>query len=250
MSLNPPLYVHLCIQILVWGLRNMKPYQLASVSSPSLVVECGGERVESAVIKNMKRSPNFPSSVLFIKVVMAGFHMLQGVCGNSANKCLVWRKVWCIFSFLAFSLHSLSSAFQRMRCTHLPLCWRWSTTVHLAGSLWWVSAPSLLWRSSDVTQMSSLQRGPCLPKVMRHTKIWLTEYSYTANADRQKALLYCCPLIIDSGPDDGFPKERCLYKHGGVETIARSSGRFYNFLSLPITNSICKLCLLLFLKTH
>ncbi|XP_077482691.1 myoferlin-like isoform X3 [Stigmatopora argus] len=56
------------VEILVWGLRNMKPYQLATVSSPSLVVECGGQRVESAVIRNMKKSPNFPSSVLFIKV--------------------------------------------------------------------------------------------------------------------------------------------------------------------------------------
>ncbi|XP_067344047.1 myoferlin-like isoform X2 [Channa argus] len=58
------------VEILAWGLRNMKPYQLAAVSSPSLVVECGGDRVESAVIKNMKRSPNFPGSVLFIKVLL------------------------------------------------------------------------------------------------------------------------------------------------------------------------------------
>ncbi|XP_035468770.2 myoferlin-like isoform X3 [Scophthalmus maximus] len=58
------------VEILAWGLRNMKSYQLASVSSPSLVVECGGQRVESAIIKNMKKSPNFPSSVLFIKVLI------------------------------------------------------------------------------------------------------------------------------------------------------------------------------------
>nr|XP_057917197.1 myoferlin-like isoform X2 [Doryrhamphus excisus] len=58
------------VEILAWGLRNMKPYQLATVSSPSLVVECGGQRVESAVIRNMKKSPNFPSSVLFIKVLL------------------------------------------------------------------------------------------------------------------------------------------------------------------------------------
>ncbi|XP_054622805.1 myoferlin-like isoform X2 [Dunckerocampus dactyliophorus] len=58
------------VEILAWGLRNMKPYQLATVSSPSLVVECGGQRVESAVIRNMRKSPNFPSSVLFIKVLL------------------------------------------------------------------------------------------------------------------------------------------------------------------------------------
>ncbi|NXL92243.1 MYOF protein, partial [Alectura lathami] len=58
------------LQILAWGLRNMKNYQLAPVMSPSLVVECGGEMVESVVIKNLKKTPNFPSSVLFMKVLL------------------------------------------------------------------------------------------------------------------------------------------------------------------------------------
>ena len=48
----------------------MKNYQMASVTSPSLIVECGGERVESVVIKNLKKTPNFPSSVLFMRVVL------------------------------------------------------------------------------------------------------------------------------------------------------------------------------------
>uniref|UniRef100_A0A668UCC0 C2 domain-containing protein n=1 Tax=Oreochromis aureus TaxID=47969 RepID=A0A668UCC0_OREAU len=58
------------IEVLTWGLRNMKTYQLATVSSPSLIVECGGETVQTAVIKNFKKNPNFPGSVLLLKVLL------------------------------------------------------------------------------------------------------------------------------------------------------------------------------------
>uniref|UniRef100_A0A8C2BB83 Myoferlin like n=1 Tax=Cyprinus carpio TaxID=7962 RepID=A0A8C2BB83_CYPCA len=58
------------IEILAWGLRNMKAYQLATVSSPSLIVECGGQTVQTAIIKNIKKNPNFPGSVLFLKVLL------------------------------------------------------------------------------------------------------------------------------------------------------------------------------------
>uniref|UniRef100_A0A673I2N8 Myoferlin-like n=1 Tax=Sinocyclocheilus rhinocerous TaxID=307959 RepID=A0A673I2N8_9TELE len=58
------------IEVLAWGLRNMKTYQLAPVTSPILVVECGEERVQTAVIKNMKKCPNFPGNVLLLKVLL------------------------------------------------------------------------------------------------------------------------------------------------------------------------------------
>uniref|UniRef100_A0A8C4E0W6 Myoferlin like n=1 Tax=Dicentrarchus labrax TaxID=13489 RepID=A0A8C4E0W6_DICLA len=77
------------IEVLTWGLRNMKTYQLATVSSPSLIVECGGEIVQTAVIKNFKKNPNFPGSVLLLKVVynseleeVAEFQGLTDFCGT------------------------------------------------------------------------------------------------------------------------------------------------------------------------
>ncbi|XP_072293204.1 myoferlin-like isoform X1 [Eucyclogobius newberryi] len=58
------------IEVLTWGLRNMKTFQLATVSSPSLIVECGGEIVQTAIIKNFKKNPNFPGSVWLLKVLL------------------------------------------------------------------------------------------------------------------------------------------------------------------------------------
>uniref|UniRef100_A0A2I2Z8Z1 Dysferlin n=1 Tax=Gorilla gorilla gorilla TaxID=9595 RepID=A0A2I2Z8Z1_GORGO len=58
------------IEILAWGLRNMKSYQLANISSPSLVVECGGQTVQSCVIRNLRKNPNFDICTLFMEVML------------------------------------------------------------------------------------------------------------------------------------------------------------------------------------
>lgn len=77
----------LCPQILAWGLRNMKSYQLANVSSPSLVVECGGQTVQSCVIRNLRKNPNFDICTLFMEVV--SLNPLQ-----SSSSALVARTSW------------------------------------------------------------------------------------------------------------------------------------------------------------
>uniref|UniRef100_A0A8C1NBA5 Dysferlin, limb girdle muscular dystrophy 2B (autosomal recessive) n=1 Tax=Cyprinus carpio TaxID=7962 RepID=A0A8C1NBA5_CYPCA len=63
-----PVLQRTAIEILVWGLRNLKSFQLASVTSPSLQVECGGCVVQSCVIRNTKKNLNFDVNTLFIDV--------------------------------------------------------------------------------------------------------------------------------------------------------------------------------------
>lgn len=53
------------IEVLCWGVRNMKKFQLANVSSPSIEFECGGQVIHSSIIKNTQRNPNFDQPIFF-----------------------------------------------------------------------------------------------------------------------------------------------------------------------------------------
>ena len=47
----------------------MRKFQLSSVTSPSIEFEVSGNVVESTMIKNTKRNPNFTEPILFFDVV-------------------------------------------------------------------------------------------------------------------------------------------------------------------------------------
>ena len=47
----------------------MKKYQLATVSSPSIEFEVGGHIIESTVISNTAKNPNFDDPLFFFDIV-------------------------------------------------------------------------------------------------------------------------------------------------------------------------------------
>ena len=56
-------------QVLTWGVRHMKKFQLAAVNSPSIEIECGGVVLSTIKIKNAKKNPNFDTSSMLFDVV-------------------------------------------------------------------------------------------------------------------------------------------------------------------------------------
>nr|XP_058962380.1 myoferlin-like [Pocillopora verrucosa] len=57
------------IEVLCWGVRNMKKFELTSVTSPSIEFECAGGLAQSEVIKDTKKNPNFENPVLTRMIV-------------------------------------------------------------------------------------------------------------------------------------------------------------------------------------
>uniref|UniRef100_A0A7N6B0G8 C2 domain-containing protein n=1 Tax=Anabas testudineus TaxID=64144 RepID=A0A7N6B0G8_ANATE len=56
------------IEVLFWGLRELKRVQLFEVERPKVKVECAGRQLESEEIENYKTNPNFKEVVRYIDV--------------------------------------------------------------------------------------------------------------------------------------------------------------------------------------
>lgn len=56
------------IEVLFWGLRDLKRIHLLMVDKPRVDIECAGNILYSTVIQNAKRNPNFTNPVKFVEV--------------------------------------------------------------------------------------------------------------------------------------------------------------------------------------
>ncbi|XP_039959454.1 otoferlin-like [Bactrocera tryoni] len=56
------------LEVLFWGLRDLKRVHLMSVDKPRIDVECSGKILSSNIIQNAKKNPNFPSMLKSIEL--------------------------------------------------------------------------------------------------------------------------------------------------------------------------------------
>ncbi|CAN2391648.1 FerI [Pristimantis euphronides] len=56
------------IEVLFWGVRELKKVQLLSVDRPQVMIECAGKGLKSCVIQSYKNNPNFPTMADWFEV--------------------------------------------------------------------------------------------------------------------------------------------------------------------------------------
>ncbi|XP_046873889.1 otoferlin-like [Hypomesus transpacificus] len=56
------------IEVLFWGLRDLKRVNLAQVDRPRVDIECAGKGVQSSLIQNYRKNPNFSTLVKWFEV--------------------------------------------------------------------------------------------------------------------------------------------------------------------------------------
>uniref|UniRef100_W5MRC4 C2 domain-containing protein n=1 Tax=Lepisosteus oculatus TaxID=7918 RepID=W5MRC4_LEPOC len=56
------------IEVLLWGLRDLKNLNILSMNQPMVIMECAGEKLDSCMIENYKTKPNFKKTVDYFVV--------------------------------------------------------------------------------------------------------------------------------------------------------------------------------------
>lgn len=73
------------MKVLFWGLRDLKRVNLAKVDRPRVDIECAGKWVQSALIQNYKKNPNFSTLVKWFEVVSGSLRTKLDIFSNSGG---------------------------------------------------------------------------------------------------------------------------------------------------------------------
>ncbi|XP_014671407.1 PREDICTED: dysferlin-like [Priapulus caudatus] len=65
-----PVLRRTAVEVLCWGVRDMKSFQLAAVTSPSAQFSIGSKTISTEVIRSTKKNPNFTNPILFFDVLL------------------------------------------------------------------------------------------------------------------------------------------------------------------------------------
>uniref|UniRef100_A0A8C5FKL2 C2 domain-containing protein n=1 Tax=Gadus morhua TaxID=8049 RepID=A0A8C5FKL2_GADMO len=72
-----PVLSHYRLEVLFWGLRELRKVQLLSVDRPQVFIECAGKTLRSSVIQSYKSSPNFTTLVDTIRLELPENELLH-----------------------------------------------------------------------------------------------------------------------------------------------------------------------------
>ena len=105
-------------EVLFWGLRDLKRIHWLTVDKPRVDIECAGHIIQSSVIMNAKKNPNFTTLVKFLDIGKnCIFNLLKSIIFNSS----------------VFSLQNCQSR----RCIALLWLFVWWTVAVSVVSHWW-----------------------------------------------------------------------------------------------------------------
>ncbi|KYO37036.1 hypothetical protein Y1Q_0005860 [Alligator mississippiensis] len=113
------------VEILFWGLRDLKRVNLAQVDRPRVDIECAGRGVQSSLIQNYKKNPNFSTLVKWFEVDLPENELLHPPLNIRVVDCRAFGRYTLVGS------HAVSSLRKFIYRPPDKKAQQWSTTAKL-----------------------------------------------------------------------------------------------------------------------
>ncbi|GAA6102086.1 otoferlin isoform X2, partial [Tachysurus ichikawai] len=117
------------IEILFWGLRDIKRINLTHVDKPRVDIECAGKGVQSALILNYKKNPNFSTLVKWFEVDLPENELLHPPLNIRVVDCRAFGRYTLVGS------HAVSSLRKFIYTPPDKKTDNWANTARLANGL-------------------------------------------------------------------------------------------------------------------
>ncbi|MCI4389544.1 hypothetical protein PGIGA_G00099320 [Pangasianodon gigas] len=117
------------IEILFWGLRDIKRINLTQVDKPRVDIECAGKGVQSALIQNYKKNPNFSTLVKWFEVDLPENELLHPPLNIRVVDCRAFGRYTLVGSHAVSSLRKFIYTPPDKRSNN------WANTARLANGL-------------------------------------------------------------------------------------------------------------------
>ncbi|XP_058234536.1 otoferlin isoform X1 [Hemibagrus wyckioides] len=117
------------IEILFWGLRDIKRINLTNVDKPRVDIECAGKGVQSALIQNYKKNPNFSTLVKWFEVDLPENELLHPPLNIRVVDCRAFGRYTLVGS------HAVSSLRKFIYTPPDKKANNWANTARLANGL-------------------------------------------------------------------------------------------------------------------
>lgn len=93
------------IEILFWGLRDLKRIHLLTVDKPRVDIECAGHILYSSIIQNAKKNPNFSTPVKFLEVELPEQELYRPPLTIRAVDCRSFGRYTLVGTHMINSIH-------------------------------------------------------------------------------------------------------------------------------------------------
>ncbi|XP_050432533.1 otoferlin-like isoform X3 [Adelges cooleyi] len=93
------------IEVLFWGLRDLKRVHLMSVDKPRVDIECAGHILYSSIIQNAKKNPNFSTPVKFLELELPEQELYRPPLTIRAVDCRSFGRFTLVGTHLINSIH-------------------------------------------------------------------------------------------------------------------------------------------------